>query len=50
VAKISAGGYERTLTGGVGEMNRFGETSTSVKRTSGKGEADEPEARRDQPG
>ncbi|MET7519359.1 MASE1 domain-containing protein [Streptomyces sp. NPDC005480] len=50
VAKISAGGYERTLTGSVGEMNRFGETSTSVKRTSGKGEADEPEARRDQPG
>ncbi|MGX1673563.1 MASE1 domain-containing protein [Streptomyces sp. NPDC055400] len=50
VAKVSAGGYERTLTGSVGEMNRFGETSTSVKRTSGKGEADEPEVRRDQPG
>ncbi|MGW8683960.1 MASE1 domain-containing protein [Streptomyces sp. NPDC055817] len=44
VDKISAGRYQPTLP------LRYADENTSVTRTSGKGAADEPEIRRDQPG
>lgn len=44
VDKISAGRYQATLP------LRYADENTSATRTSGKGSADEPEVRRDQPG